>query len=82
MSFIETRCLQLTYMSGLYKMHIFIKLFDTCLTEILYMYVIITHNNTKCNKETTCLLFLFPLLDMELSLHTCWANILPLELHP
>lgn len=61
MSFIETRCLQLTYMSGLYKMHIFIKLFDTCLIEILYMYVIITHNNTKCNKETTCLLFSFSL---------------------
>lgn len=47
MSFIETGCLQLTYMSGLYKMHIFIKLLDTWLTEILYMYVIITHNNTK-----------------------------------
>lgn len=55
MPFTETRCLQLTYMSVLYKMQIFIKFINTRLTELLYMYFIITNNNTKCNKEATCL---------------------------
>lgn len=59
MPFIETWCLQLTYMSVLYKMQTFIKLVNTWLTEILYMYVIITDNNSNCNKEDTSHLFCF-----------------------
>lgn len=36
----------------------------------------------KYNKETACLLLCFTLLDVEPSLHTCWASVLTLSFTP